>query len=303
VLQPTPTDAIMHLLTLKSILVATDLGQTAQAALRTATRLAELAGAELNLLHVTEMPGSGNRLSVQEHYRTLVPGAPEPARVYMVPGAPADVIVQEAARIKADVIVVGPHRRGGATGELGSTASRVVRIAASPCLVVATELRLPLERVLVPVDLAETTRGTLAVAVSWASALRPRRGRTSLEALHVTRDVATPRTERELETEVERARAAAGGSAYVDFRGRIVSAPDPARAIGEAAVAGDADLLAMGTRGATLAESGLGSVSAAVARSTPCPLLLVPPAAWDRHGRDPLPPPRKNNDESGQAGV
>jgi universal stress protein E len=276
----------MRLLSLKSILVATDLGETSRGALRTAARLADLAGAKLHLLHVTDVPGSGNRMRLQEHFRLLVPGAREPDAVDVIPGSPAEVIVEQAARIDADAIVIGPHRRGGPTGELGSTASRLVRTASCPCLVAATELRLPLERVIVPIDLSDTAAGALAVALSWSSALRPRGGRTQLTTLHVSTEAASPETEGEVHAAVERARARAGGAAFVDVRERISPGPDPVRAILAAAESERIDLLVMGTRGAALAESGFGSVSAAVASTTSCPLLLVPPASWQKHAAD-----------------
>ncbi|HEX8275800.1 MAG TPA: universal stress protein [Longimicrobiaceae bacterium] len=46
-----------------------------------------------------------------------------------------------------------------------------------------------------------------------------------------------------------------------------------------AAASEPADLLVMGTSGTAGAAAGLGSVADGVARRTPCPLLLVPPAA------------------------
>jgi universal stress protein E len=269
----------MRLLTLKSILVATDLGESSRAALRTAARLAELAGAKLHVLHVEEIPGAANRLSVEEHFRLSVPGAREPDDTYLLPGSPADVIVAQAARVGADTIVLGPHRRPESAGELGSTASRVVRTASCPCLVAATELRLPLERVVAPIDLSPAAGAALSVALSWSSALRPRGGEVRLTALHVTPGPATREAEAAVRSEVESARARAGWAAQVEIGERIAPGEDPAGTILAAAAAEPVDLLVMGTRGAALAASGFGSVSAAVVRATPCPLLLVPPAA------------------------
>ena len=54
-------------------------------------------------------------------------------------------------------------------------------------LVLAEPLRLPLRRVLVPIDLSETARGALMVALTWASALRSR----DFARLTVYRDVGT----------------------------------------------------------------------------------------------------------------
>src|SRR5690606_17824489 len=97
----------MWLLTLKSILVATDLDETSQPALRTAARLAPLAGAQLHLLHVTgsSSPGSPDAdVRLREHFRLVAPDAPEPDTARVLPGSPAAVIVEHAARVEADAV-------------------------------------------------------------------------------------------------------------------------------------------------------------------------------------------------------
>jgi nucleotide-binding universal stress UspA family protein len=63
----------------------------------------------------------------------------------------------------------------------------------------------------------------------------------------------------------------------VEIRERITSGPDTATTITREAASEAADLLVVGTRDAVHPASQLGSVSAAVALDTPCPLLLVPP--------------------------
>ena len=274
----------MWLLALRSILVATDLGEASRPALRTAARLAPLAGARLHLLHVADDPPPGGEARLREHFRGAVPEAPEPDAVAVIPGSPAAVIVEHALRVGADAVILGPHRRVGATQEMGSTAAGVVRTAPCPCLVAATELRLPLERVVVPIDLSEIAGGALSVALSWASALRPPGGEAHLTALHVTPPPAPPAAGQAVREEVRRARARAGGAARVEIREVVAPGSDPVEEILRGAVAESADLLVMGARGMAGAASGLGSVSAAVARRTPCPLLLVPPTAWREQG-------------------
>ncbi len=145
-------------------------------------------------------------------------------------------------------------------------------------LVAATELRLPLERVLAPIDGSEAARGTLGVAVTWAAALRPRQGSTLITALHVAGDPSRQEIPREILGQVEWARGHAEYAPRVEVREQLVPGADPADAILHEADSGQADLLVIGTREATVRGDGLGSVSAAVARATRCPLLLVPPA-------------------------
>lgn len=274
----------MWLLTLKTILAATDLGEQSRTPLRTAARLAQLAGAELHLLNVADNPPPDADARLREHFRLVAPHAREPESVRVIPGSPAEIIVEHAERLDADAVILGPHRTAGTGGEMGGTAASVVRSASCPCLVAATELRLPLEHIVAPIDLSDAASGALSVALSWASALRPRGGTAHLTALHVTPHPTSSSTDRAVHAEVERARARAGGAALVEISERVELGSDPIEEILRSAASESVDLLVMGTRGATGAASGLGSVSTAVARSTPCPLLLVPPATWIDQG-------------------
>lgn len=273
----------MRLLTLRSVLVATDLDEPSPSALRTAVRLAALAGARLHLVHVAEGPVPGDEARLRALWEKAAPDAPAPESARVLYGAPARAILDRAAGVEADVVILGPHRRGtGPAGEMGSTAASLVRTAPCPCLVTATELRLPLERVVAAIDLSKAGSGVLSVALSWASALRPRGGRAWLAALHVASDPGEDTVQRVRER-VQRARARAGGAAFVDIDERQARGPDPAEEILRRAAAESADLLVVGTRGGDLPSPGMGSVSAAVARATGCPLLLVPPATWMDH--------------------
>jgi len=269
----------MWLLRLRSILVATDLGPTSGPALRTAARLAPLAGAELHLLHAADSVIANGAGRLREQLRLAADDAPEASSVRVSSGDPAAAILERAGQVAADAIILGPHRRPDAGGEMGSTAAAVVRGARCPCLVAATELRLPLERVTVPIDLSEVAEGALSVALSWASALRPRTGTAAVVALHVAFD-SDPAIMEAVCDEVARARERVGGSAQVEIREVIAPGRDPAAEILLHLREEGGDLVVMGTRRADAAVSGLGSVSAAVARATTRPLLLVPPATW-----------------------
>lgn len=274
----------MQLLNLKTVLVATDLDDSSRPVLRTAAGLARLAEASLHLLHVAADEANGSEKRLQEYFRLALPEAVAPDSVRVAFGYPAAVIVEHAVRLDADVIVVGPHRRRPVTGPLGSTAASVVRTAHCPCLVAATELRLPLERVLVAIDVADAASGALSVALTWASALRPRNAQASLTALHASLDSATEGAGLALRNEVERALDRSYSAARVSIDQRVLPGSEPADVILREAASSAADLLVMGTRTTGETSAELGSVSAAVARATPCPLLLVPPPS-------PLPTP------------
>jgi universal stress protein E len=268
----------MRLLKLKSVLVATDLDASSTSALRTGARLAALAGARLHLVHVADNTADGGESRLRELFRVAAPDAPGPESAQVVRGIPAEAIVEWAARVDADVVILGPHRRGtDQTGELGSTAASVVRAAPCPCLVTATELRLPLERVIAAIDLSEVAGGVLSVALTWASALRPPGGKAEFIALHVAAWEFDRVAGRRLDEEVQRARVRAGGASFVEIQERLSHNSDPAVEILWHADEGSFNLLVVGTRDADQPASDLGSVTATLARFTPCPLLLVPP--------------------------
>lgn len=278
----------MRPLALRTVVVATDLGDACLPAVRAAAELARLAGARLHAVHAADEPDAeaGRELGVHLRRAGVPPASLASARVERTPAERA--IVEQAARVGADAVVLGPHRdRGG----LGSTADAVVRSAGAPCLVLPAPLPLPLGRVLAPVDLGPATRGSLLAALTWASALRrrPDRGaeRTELCVLHVAGDGGDPGAAAEaLHREVEEACSGEAGFAGVRVR-EAVERGEPAEAILRHARADAADLLVLGTSGRTGPGALLGSVSSAVVRGTSGPTLLVPPAVWREHGAEP----------------
>lgn len=285
----------MRLIPLRTVLVATDVAQPATAALVTGQRFAHSAGATLHVLHVS--PGSGamagsERLTGALHAAVRDAGVSiDRSCLHVLSGDAPDVIDAFATRLGADVVVLGPHRRSARTdgAAFGSTAHALASRAAIPCLVVARPLHLPLRRVLVPTDLSPTARGALIVALSWASALRG--GDTSLTAFHVRRasDASPGDAAREatLDSELAVAHDHGGGWAGVAMEGRTTTSDDAARAIVEAAVESDADLVVLGTRGLGLdGAARMGSVSASVSATTELPLLLVPPAVWKAYAAE-----------------
>lgn len=271
----------MWLLTLKSVLLATDLGEASIPALRTALELSRLAGASLHVVHVAEaaIEGEAGQQMLRDHVALAASGARELASAQVLYGSPVASIVERAMEVDADAIILGRHRPGRLPeGEMGSTAAGVVRSAPCPCLVAAVELTLPLERVLVPIDLSEAAAGTLAVALSWASALRPPRSTAELIALHVAPSLPAPVEAEVIRGEIERARTSAGGAARVELRERIVAGGDAAAEILRQAAELDPAMIVLGSRDEEDARDG--GASARVVRGTHYPVLLVPPVTW-----------------------
>lgn len=281
----------MHLLTLQTVLVATDLDSTSAAAIETGRRLAEAAGAALHVVHVSrDAPSSAVRDAVESFVRASGI-SPSARHLHLLDGDPAHSIRLLADRIRADVIVLGPHRERRETergAPLGSTALAIVTDSFAPCLVASTPLRVPLERVLVAVDLSDTARGALVVGLAWASALRTPPttssdgAKATMLVLHVGREAGDRAAA--LDRELERIRGDAGGWANVLIEAITASGDDPAPTIADSAASRGADLIVLGTRGLGLDRTGrLGSVSAAVVRQAGVPVLLVPPAVWLSH--------------------
>ena len=285
----------MRPLTLRTVLVATDLDRLSDVALDSAHRLATAAGAALQVVYVREPQKAEDAGAVAAALRRA--GVPEAsAKLHLIPGSPAETIRALADRMTADVIVVGPHRehRHGTAGHaLGGTARAIAERGFAPCLIAAKALHLPLERVVVPIDLSDTARGALLVGLSWASALRAGAlddGATTLTVLHV--DTVDEDIDRASNTSFDRelatVREDAADWAGVVVRGARQKSADAAQAVADYAANQDADLVVLGTRGLGLDDMArLGSVSAAITTRVRIPMLLVPPAVWRAHAAVP----------------
>ena len=285
----------MRPLTLRTVLVATDLDRVSDVALDSAHRLATAAGGALHVVHAREPQEAENAGAVSAVLRRA--GVPEAgAKLHLIPGSPAETIRALADRIAADVIILGPHREhrhGAPSHALGGTAREIAERAYAPCLIAAQALHLPLERVVVPIDLSDTARGALLVGLSWASALRAGTnsvGTTTLTVLHV--DTVDEDIDRASNTSFDRELATVREDA-ADWAGVVVGgvrekSADAAQAVADYATKQDADLVVLGTRGLGLDDMArMGSVSAAITSRVRIPMLLVPPAVWRAHAAVP----------------
>lgn len=278
----------MQLLALRRVLAAIDLDGSSRPALTSARDLAKAAGAEFHVLHAAPEEADAASLARELNEAGI---SSRDVQSHPTVGDPARAIALVADKVRADVIVLGPHRERKdepLSLRLGSTALTVVTNAAVPCLVAARPLQLPLDAVVVGTDLSDTALGTLHVALSWASALRPRDASpTVLTALNVIqRDSTTQIAARTsaVEDALAPVRNAAGDWAGVTLRAEVIQAESPASGIAEYAEAHSSGLVALGTRGLGLDPVGrLGSVSADIMRRVSLPVLLVPPAVWKHH--------------------
>ncbi|HEY4215858.1 MAG TPA: universal stress protein [Gemmatimonadaceae bacterium] len=270
----------MRLLTLRKILVATDFDDGSRAALMTARALAKAADAEVHVVHVSREETTPHSLAA------LVDDVGLSAHQYVRRGDAAHAINILSDEIGADAILLGEYRkRREAQGRvvLGSTAMAVVTNAAVPCLVVSQPLQIPVDRTVAAVDLSDSARGTLAVALSWTSALRQRDTSqdTILTVLHVSGSLLSDHRKRALEKLLASVRDEAGTWARTTIESVISEKADPTNGVVEYARDHRANLVVLGTRGLGQDKVGrLGSVSAEVMQQLDTPVLLVPPSMW-----------------------
>ncbi|HEU4557121.1 MAG TPA: universal stress protein [Longimicrobium sp.] len=301
------------MLALRTILAATDLTDACDDVLRAAAGLARRTGGALHMLHSFDFPPApyfddaaeavtfqsrvedSERTMEEQIGRTVPPDVAIAGRRVEIFTA-ARAITDYAAAIRADVIVMGPHthhRRDA--GFLGTTADRVIRTADVPVLVVRGELRLPLRRLLVPIDLSEPTNGVLDTALRWGAGLGAGDGTlpapevVEMEIVHVmprilasaelpfARATVPPGMNAEVEAAVERA----GRTSAVRVTEEVLWGDRPDREIVCFVRETGSELVVMATHGHGMVKRALiGSTASGVARAAPCPVLLLPPAVW-----------------------
>lgn len=288
----------------RAVLAATTLGDGSDAVVRAAAALAALSGAKLHVLHAFDFPPSpyldhyadafGFQAQVEAAESALaaqvervVPPQVEVAATRVEIYAAHRAVAEYARAAAADLVVIGAHaRRGLELGFLGGTADRLVRTLEVPCLVVRGELRMPLRRVVVPVDLSETARDAVDAGLAWAESLGAHRGgeeRTDLSVVHVLPEAVAGRVDpawgREMAAVAGRApRGVAVGDA-------LLHGDAPAEAIVDFTTRTGADLVVMATHGyGAVRRALLGSTAQGVTRAAPCPVLLIPPAMWKGGG-------------------
>jgi nucleotide-binding universal stress UspA family protein len=146
------------MVSIKNILVATDFGEAADAALTYGRTLAGAFGATLHVLHVVDpaylaFPGveayagmtpdlqeqaeEAARIQLDERVLDSDGSGPPTRKALGRATVPAPAITQYATDERIDLIVMGTHgRRGVAHLLMGSVAERVVRTASCPVLTV-----------------------------------------------------------------------------------------------------------------------------------------------------------------------
>ncbi|MFN8643511.1 MAG: universal stress protein [Candidatus Binatia bacterium] len=268
---------------LRRVLVAVDLSPHSAAVLERAAQLPLAANAAITVLHV--LPGGLGPALVPdteaeaEAQRGLAAAAVQltegvvagiEVATALVYGAAFVEIIRGARQEGAELVVLGRHgRRAFADALIGSTAERVVRKGDVPVLVVNAAPRGPYRRPMVAVDLSDTSRRALALALRVIDA--------QAEPLTVLHSWSTAAGGDPAERNGDALGDFLGGFGDAAARWEVAVRPGDARAvILDEAVRRRVDLLVLGTHGRSgLAHALVGSVAEAVVRAATCDVLLA----------------------------
>lgn len=286
---------------MERILIASDLSERSERALRRAVSLARQFEAHLSVLHVIddEKPQAlldeefrGAKAALRDSLHHVGGGnlAPGPT-VSVLVGDPFRVIADEANRLEAELIVMGSHRKR-LLGDVftGTTIERVMRLGGRAVLMVNREEDTPYSNVLAAVDLSEASVHALRTAQN-LGLLDPHRdavvhGFVSLgEGMMYYAGVERERIDEHLVASAHQARAAITNFLRDNGFGKLsrlalIAKGTPFEAIEAGIDQLQPDLLIIGTRGhGGLTRVLLGSVADKVVRHVECDILAVPPRA------------------------
>jgi nucleotide-binding universal stress UspA family protein len=183
-------------------------------------------------------------------------------------------ICGEARRRHAGLIVVGQHRKGGASALEGTVTERLLRESRVPVLVATSARTTPYARAIVAVDFSAYTQAAIAMArrvAPDAELILAHAHRADLPKRLAGRGPSAD-TLAQREAELERLAADLSGPVR-----SVVGTDAPSKMLADLVAREDAELVIMGTRGRTgLARVVLGSVATALVQNPPCDVLLVP---------------------------
>ncbi len=283
---------------LTSLLVASDLSSRSKPAVMRGVQLADSTQARLAILHVVEDDQPEDRMREEmrsaaaflEEQATAL-GRPAHCEIVTRAGDAFRVIAEEAQARAADLIVLGAHRRQFLRDIfIGTTIERVTRTAGCPLLMANAKTGERWRRVLIAVDLSETSgqaaRAALALGlldeaeVTFLHAYAPVTRQMMIHA-----GVGENRVRAEAEREFQAIRREVSGFIQglglgdLDYAARIVEGTG-ATAIAGVVEQAKPDLLVIGTRGLSgVKRLFLGSVAQELMSSVEIDILAVPPKA------------------------
>ncbi len=280
---------------MKSILVASDLSERSEVALRRAGRIGQWTGASVEVLHVID---EGLPARVADEIRNAVASSLEldaaecekatgvRPGVAVRSGDPWRTVVESAEEKGAGLLVLGAHRnRGLLELFMGTTVNRVARATRVPMLLAVGPADADYRRAVVGVDFSDSS----ARAANLAAELAPGQPPILVHGYHIAlkgflmRDAnGTPASERErIEARLRRQfdRFVAGLGPDARRAETLLVEKPPLDAMQAQVKAADADLLCIGSHGRRYVEDFvLGSVASEALNYPRCDVLVVPPA-------------------------
>lgn len=271
---------------MKTILVATDLSERSERAVRRAFQLSEQQGAAITVLSVidSDLPSdlaeelrakAESRLT--QYCKSI---SQHPFTAHAAIDDPLLRIHKEADAVDADLIVLGIHRpRGFADFFRGTTLARLVRASLRPVLIVRDPVDHPYQRPVCGLDLSPSS----AAAANAAAMLAPNARIATFHAVHVPfRGFLAPGgTDAEVQPFIAEAKQrlaewlpTAGLPAQSDEP--MVYASGAPQALRQTMDATNADLIALGAHGrSSLSPTHLGSFVEDLLYGPPCDILIV----------------------------
>lgn len=124
-----------------TILCPVNVSDDARAVLEQAIDFAELVGAKISVLHVSETAGSHDDGALREIQSWIPERARATVSTIALRGNPAEVVVDHARKSNADLIIIGArHRPFADTTIIGTTTTRITRHAPCPVLTIYTSI-------------------------------------------------------------------------------------------------------------------------------------------------------------------
>lgn len=278
------------------ILVPVEFSEGSAAALARALTLPLASRARLDLLHVLPPRIAAKvRVQVAATARDELAQAVARARAATAAEVTSELrrgtayveIIRRARDIDAELVVVGRHgKRPVRDLFVGSTASRLVRMGDTPILVVREPPAGGYRRVMVAIDLGDTSRRTLELAVRTAGA---HAAVHVVHAFHVPFEgflASTQRAREAVRREYGERALAQLARLVAPFARRVtcttaVRAGDPRAVLLNEAARSRAELVVLGTHGrAGLAHALIGSIAEGVIADASCDVLVARPVRF-----------------------
>lgn len=289
----------------QDIVVGVDFSEASKAAIKEAGHIAALRGGWLNIIHIIDSEfferEVDEKFITTEKIKKLAEAAlsklalesldsPHPSmRYFAFIGHPYEELLNQAESLKCDLIVLGSFGNRGESDRVGTTASRFVRQAPFPVLLVREGQRSRYREVVACFDFSDTSRRALAYAAEVACA---HEARLHLLHVHAISSQLYPITDvpmileadqDEMEIQLNQKLVEVMSTVKEKYKGldtttHVLRAGSADIGIYDYLKEKNADLAVLGTRGRTgLKKLLLGTTAEHVINKCPCSVLTVKP--------------------------